>query len=90
MSFIRGVIDGDGSISDNRISIYGTKALLDWIKIYFDEWIPKTNYKISEVIQIQKHLYSYRIGTNRAKFIFNLFNSLNCYNLERKWNKLKV
>lgn len=89
MAFIKGVIDGDGSICNDRIIIYGTKELLTWIKFYFDKWIPKTNYKVSEVLQVQKHLHSYKIGTKRAKFISEKFKDLGCYELKRKWKKME-
>lgn len=84
-AYIKGIIDGDGSIMENRIIIYGTDELLQWIKVYFDKWTTNTNYKRSEVIQIQKHLYSYQIGTIRKKEIFNKLNKLKCYGLKRKW-----
>lgn len=84
-SFIKGVIDGDGSIGEDRITIYGTKDLLQWIKYYFDSWIPVSNYTVSEVIQIQTHLHSYRIGTKRFKFIYDKLKQLNTYELKRKW-----
>lgn len=86
-SFIKGVIDGDGSIENNRLTIYGTKELLEWVKHYFDIWIPKTNYRLAKVNQIQPYLYSYRIGTNRFEFIYNKLKKLNTYELKRKWSK---
>ena len=83
--FIKGVIDGDGSIQKDRLAIYGTKQLLEWVKYYFDKWIPTSNYRIANVRKIQAHLYSYKIGTKRKDFIFNKFKKLNCYELKRKW-----
>lgn len=85
--FIKGVIDGDGSIGHNELVIYGSKNLLEWIKSYFDTWIPKTNYPISEVRQIQSYLYAYKIGSKRKEYIINKFKQLKCYELKRKWNK---
>lgn len=78
MCYIKGVIDGDGSICNNRIVIYGTKELLEWIKENFDNWIPK----ISVVRQLQKNLYVYAIGSKRKDYIYEKFKSL----MERKWN----
>lgn len=84
--FIKGVIDGDGSVMDDSIVIYGTKPLLVWVKKYFDKWTPSTNYKKAEVRQIQKHLYAYKISTTRRNYIHNKLKTLKCDELTRKWN----
>ena len=87
LSFIKGVIDGDGSVWGKRLVVYGTKPLLDWIKVNFDNIIPKSNYKIAEVRHIKRYLYYYSISGKRFEFICNKFLSLNTYQLDRKWNK---
>ena len=86
MCYIKGVIDGDGSVCNNRIVIYGTKELLEWIKENFDNWIPKNNRKTSMVRQIQNNLYVYTIGSSRKDYIYVKFKSLKCDYLERKWD----
>lgn len=84
-SYIRGLIDGDGSILKQSIILYGTKNLLEWVKYYFDKWIPKSNYKLATVRNKNRHLYVYKISGKRAEFIINNFKVVNCYNLKRKW-----
>lgn len=86
-SYIKGLIDGDGSIMENSIVIYGTKDLLEWIKTYFDKWTSPTNYKLAEVRKIQAHLHAYKIGPKRKEEIFNRLKKLKCQSLDRKWNK---
>ena len=51
MCYIKGVIDGDGSVCNNRIVIYGTKELLEWIK----ERTGKTpSYSLDEIKETRK------------------------------------
>lgn len=88
MAFIKGVIDGDGSVDSKSIVIYGTEHLLSWICNYFDSIIPKSNYRTSKPRKIQDHLWAYKISTNRAKYIAEKFQNLNCFYLARKWDNL--
>lgn len=85
-SFIKGVIDGDGSVHiySKRITVYGTMALLSWIKQHFDLWTGDTSYRKSNVRRIQEHLCSYRIATSRFDIIFNKLKSLPTFHLTRK------
>ena len=89
-AFISGVIDGDGSISAKpRITVYGTRWILGWIKEYFDLWTTKTRYKRSEVRKIRgKNLYSYRVNCRRAKEVGLVLLSVSVPRLWRKWSRL--
>lgn len=83
--FIKGIIDGDGSVMKNSIVIYGTRDLLEWIKFYFDKWIPESNYKKAEVRTIKENFCYYKVGTRRKEFIYKKLKELKCDELERKW-----
>lgn len=85
LAYIKGLIDGDGSVDNNRITIYGTHSVLSWIKSIFDNLLPDTNYKKSEVCQIQPFLFSYKIGGNRQLLMKEHLANLETYHLERKW-----
>ena len=86
LCFIKGIIDGDGSIDKKSITIYGTKCLLEWIKEIFDDSIPKTNRKVSIVRQIQPNLHAYKISGKRRDFMYSILKNLKCDKLNRKWN----
>lgn len=95
-AFITGLIDGDGSIGQKRkgnicITLYGTKAILLWVKSFFDKWTTPTNYKLSEVRKFNdgRELYYYHVCSQRAKEIGLRLLSFDVPRLERKWNKIR-
>jgi hypothetical protein len=87
LAYIKGLIDGDGSVDDTRITIYGTKSVLSWVKNVFDNLLPDTNYRKAEVRQIQPFLFSYKIGGRRQLLMKEHLLNLNTFHLERKWGK---
>lgn len=96
-AFITGVIDGDGSITENRyrqytrtrISIYGTAELLHWIKGYFDQWSPGGARQASNVRQIPgKNLHAYSVTASRAVRVGNALREVDVPRLRRKWDRL--
>ena len=98
-AYIIGYIDGDGYIGFSKtkkpyyyerlhLEISGTKDLLEWIKLYFDKWIPNLG-KETSVRQYNK-IYKYSIYNSRAYEIGNLLYQCPVFKLERKWNNLQV
>jgi hypothetical protein len=95
-AFIVGVIDGDGSITMEtkrgkylhpRITVYGTLALLQWIRQYFDLWVPAHGRKPAAVHKRPTgELYSYRVTAGRANAIGHILLSVDVPRLARKWN----
>lgn len=94
-SYIIGLIDGDGSISFKRegnvcITIYGTRFILQWVKEYFDKWTKPTNYKKSEVRDVNdaRNLSYYHVCSSRARELHKIFATINVPRLARKWDKI--
>jgi hypothetical protein len=89
-AFIKGYIDGDGSIgvcndkNSIRITIAGTKEMLEWIKFYFDKWYGNTKYKKSQVIKRQ-NIYIYCINYKKSKKIAKELLDIKTPFLYRKW-----
>lgn len=87
-AFIRGYIDGDGSImiSGNylHISILGTKKMCEWIKDTFKEI---TNNRGSIVPKPNTRIYRISYIAKAAREIFKILYELDVPKLERKWKK---
>jgi hypothetical protein len=95
-AFIAGYIDGDGSIflqnSYPKISISGTKELLEWMKVYIDKYFPaKICYKNAELIhsKISNHMYSLHLTNQRVTKFYEYIITYNIPLLNRKWDVIK-
>jgi len=81
ISFVVGIIDGDGSIyfeknSYLRISLLGTKDLLEWIK---------NRLQINSSLQKTGNIYKLRYSGKYANIFISKINNLKHTFLERKW-----
>lgn len=94
-AFIRGLIDGDGSIclrpQDGypRIVLYGTRAICRWVRQWFDQWTPVTNYPRAVERKIRSNsIWKYAVGGHRAERIASLLLQVKGPKLTRKWGKI--
>ena len=98
ISFIRGLLDGDGSIewvTRNKygkdfwsVGVCGTYAMLEWVKSWFDEWSPisQTGRDLAQVCGPYKtKIYFYRVSGRRAGIILEKLLSVPTPFLKRKW-----
>jgi hypothetical protein len=102
LSFIIGLIDGDGSIILPSkldkwghiypiINITGTQNLLEWVKEIFDKICPSM-YGINAKVGVIKNskAFTYKVGGNRAYKILKVLDSVSVpVKLQRKWDKIK-
>lgn len=95
LSYISGLIDGDGWICWNQstqnmlsINVMGTKELMNWVKKIFDILTPGNN-KSQLVKTDSPNIYVYSIRGARAIFIGKLFLQLPIHRMERKWGKAR-
>jgi hypothetical protein len=93
LAFIKGVIDGDGSIGIDSssgqiyIQVVGTEYLLTWIKEIFDTICPSNN-RIAKVIKCKNaNAFKFKIKGSRALNILDILNKIDTPFLERKWLK---
>lgn len=78
LAYIKGYIDGDGSISKNgTCTVLGTKNLLSWIK---------NTLKITSIVTDYDTIYNLYINVSKLQ---NINNSIPYRGLERKWSRLK-
>jgi len=89
MSYIAGLIDGDGTICINKynkksITIAGTKNICEWSKSILNNLINVENINIIKT----GNIYVFKITGDRCNIIKNEINKYNLPILERKWNKL--
>lgn len=89
LSFICGLIDGDGCIYIGSkylaINILGTKEMLLWVKETFEELFDTSKNHILKV----KSIYSMSIHTKNVKILYDIIRNYNVPLLKRKWNKLE-
>lgn len=92
-AFIRGLIDGDGSIyvrkPENypRIILYGTRAICRWVRVWCDRWVPKTHYRRARETPIRNNsIWAYKVGARRAEALASLLLRVNGPKLLRKWS----
>jgi hypothetical protein len=92
ISFICGYIDGTGFLnskginSDYHIQIYGTEKMLNWIKKYFDKWVPPIGKKESNVTFVKKYMCRYAITGVRVKVLIAKLLSVDIPRMTRKWS----
>jgi hypothetical protein len=88
LAYIKGYIDGDGSIyKENkrdylRISIIGTIQLLTWIK-------ENLNIRSSNIMK-NKNVYTLRYSGKYANIIYNELFDIDTFVLKRKWKYHKL
>ena len=93
MSYISGLIDGDGWICFGKdgtpgLSVMGTKELMTWVKQVFDHLTP--GYTKSNLYSTSsQNIYVYSIHGVRAYLIWKLFMALDIHRLTRKWSKFE-
>lgn len=99
-AFIRGFIDGDGFISyqsktkDRRhfcwaIGACGTKAMMEYLKFWFDKWVPDKRRKVSAQVggpYGDSKVFKYQVSGKRALLILNKLLSVETPYLKRKWD----
>jgi hypothetical protein len=90
LAFIRGFIDGDGSIiytTGKKLCIHfnGTEKMLKWIISIFNQINPNMIGK--QKISKNKSIYRWSLSGKFAIYFFNILSKLDTYNLYRKWNK---
>jgi len=84
-SFITGLIDGDGCISQNnksKMKIVGTYDLLIWIKQLFDSWSPAVR---MAVVKDLGTFATYQIAGYRARIVIDKLLQVNVPRFARKW-----
>lgn len=98
-AFIKGYIDGDGSImwlsQDGipnkrfRISIAGTKEMLEWMREFFMKNVPDFTYNKIRVHSCNNITNEYIIEGSKAKRLAKIIkNSIPTHGIERKWEKV--
>jgi lambda repressor-like predicted transcriptional regulator len=97
-SFIRGIMDGDGSVGIRRdcspvLNFVGTRALLDKLRKVFYEWGVRLKSKntLSPIQRVSANCYSISYSANNVKIILNrLYENSTIENrLDRKYDKYK-
>jgi hypothetical protein len=103
LSFIVGLVDGDGWISllttkRKKVSVYlllsigvsGTFELLSWVKGIFDFILPNDSRPTAEVLkQKGTNIWSYKVGGKRAYRILKELQKVKTpTRLARKWDKI--
>jgi len=90
ISYIVGLIDGDGTIgkktnaTDLRISLAGNEEIIKWCKSVLVDLL---KLRKSKKIAYSNKIYSFSLGNkNSIKFI-NYAKKLNIPHMERKWNR---
>jgi hypothetical protein len=93
-AFIVGYIDGDGCIRIRKtpsgynqivLCIVGTHKLLDWIKKWFDKWVPIVKSGIK--FENKGSVFSYTVVGNRANKLLTELKKVDMIRLNRKWDK---
>jgi len=89
-AFIKGYIDGDGSIyfTNNKqykylsISCVGTEEMCCWIKFYFDKILDSTTPKI----QKNNNIFVFRVNGKQAEKVYSYLKyKIDTPTMERKW-----
>lgn len=99
LSFIKGLIDGDGSIgiSSNRLylNLDGTKEICEWVSNIFDQLFPPKYEKFHAKPRQKnrnknKNHYLYKVTGFRAKKILSLLLMIKTPELLRKWSNVNL
>jgi hypothetical protein len=99
ISYIRGFIDGDGFISYKSknaskkplwiVGACGTKAMMSWLKHWFDKWAPDERRKTSAQVNgpYNSKSYVYTVSGRRAlRILEKLLSVKTPVYLKRKWD----
>ncbi|MFL9458205.1 hypothetical protein AB0758_45190 [Tolypothrix bouteillei VB521301_2] len=95
-AFIIGLIDGDGGVNlfkikgkvtSIEIDLTGTKEILDWVKYWFDIWVPNTHYKCASPKKTNSKAYRYHVAGSRGIKLWKMLSKVEVPKLKRKWDK---
>ncbi|MHC5771349.1 MAG: RNA-binding protein [Nostoc sp.] len=95
-AFIIGLIDGDGGVNlfkvkgevnSIEIDLTGTKEILDWVKYWFDIWVPNTHYKCANTKRTNSKTYRYHVAGSRGIKLWKMLYQVKVPKLKRKWDK---
>jgi hypothetical protein len=94
-AFMIGLFDGDGTFqrpvneqSNPKLSWRGTHPILQWVKEHVDTLVPYSNRNKSELPKVIKtqSIWSYTVGGERARELYNFLQGFNIPKLRRKWS----
>lgn len=99
LSFVNGLIDGDGWIclakasnarygNSLNINVMGTEDMMRWVKAIFDSLTPLST-EANLLKTSTTGIYSYKISGIRAYLIGKLMLKLDIIRLDRKWDKVR-
>lgn len=92
ISYIVGLIDGDGCISKKtntdqiRINLVGNKNIIIWSKQILTEWLNLRKSKLS----LKNKIYNVNIGDTGSKKFIKYIKKLNIPYMERKWERYEL
>ncbi|MFS0514809.1 hypothetical protein ACEYW6_08790 [Nostoc sp. UIC 10607] len=96
-AFIIGLIDGDGGVNlfkvkgkvnSIEIDLTGTIEVLNWVKNWFDIWVPNNHYKCAKPKQsMNSKAYRYHVAGKRGIELWKILSQVNVPKLKRKWHK---
>lgn len=99
-AYIAGFLDGDGSIHASlnswspgslTISVGGRRAILEWIKAWFDLWAPRRyNIRPANVSKVKRNFWHYGVSGGRATAIWEKFSAMGLPLMQRKWGKFQA
>ncbi len=97
IAYLSGLIDGDGWIVEDKsnenhtqysIAVMGTKELMTWVKLIFDEYVPNSSGANLQPTE-SENIYDYKINGVKVYWLAKMFLSLPIHRFERKWGKLR-
>lgn len=86
VSYLAGLLDGDGSVLDRWLVFLGTYPLMAWAKAWFDRWSPRGH---AARVYSRPGCYRYRVGIGRAEFFVQRARKLGLPTLGRKWSRIR-
>jgi len=90
LAYIKGYIDGDGHIRVDgpryRIGACGTKAVIDWIRKWFDRIsLTSSLNNLASNVRQQNNVFVYEVAYGRAFRIIEFLRTIQTPHLKRKW-----
>lgn len=92
ISYIIGLIDGDGCISKKtntnelRLSLIGNKEIITWCKKILTNWLKLQKTKLA----YSNNMYSISMGDKNTKKFIEYTKKINIPYMERKWNRYEL